>query len=89
MATIEISVETSRDSTYNRMKSAVQGAKGEFNGDSSAGSFEIPIKVGRIKGDYTLFDDKIVVDIRKKPFIVSNKMIEDALYKFMESTEEE
>ena len=89
MASFEIEVNTSKSSTYERMKTAVAQANGEFSGDENSGSFEIPVAVGRISGNYELHENRIAVDIRKKPFLVSMRMIEDALTGFIESEEEE
>ena len=89
MASFEIEVTSSKQDTFNRMESAVNEAKGEFHGNVDKGSFVIPVAVGKIKGTYELYDNYILVNIKKKPFLVSINMIEDALTGFIESEEEE
>ena len=89
MASFEIEVRAPKNVTFERMKKAVHESKGKFNGNEHSGSFEIPVAVGKIKGAYELFEDYILVEIKRKPILVSMNMIEDALTGFIESEEEE
>lgn len=88
MASFEIEVQAPKQTTFKRMELAVNEANGTFNGTMESGSFEIPVALGKIAGNYELYDDYILVDIKKKPFLVSLNMIEDALTGFIESEEE-
>ena len=89
MASFEIKTHASKQDTLNRMESAVNEVNGEFHGNVDKGSFVIRVAVGKIKGTYELYDSYILVNIKKKPFLGSIRMIEEALTGFIKSKEEE
>jgi hypothetical protein len=67
-----------------RMKSAITGKGGSFEGDKECGSFEGKSALGTIKGEYRSISDKeIEITIDDKPFIVSYSRIELEIKKYL------
>jgi len=65
-------------------KSAIKGAKGHLEGDTSSGTFNVPVGIGDIEGKYTIAGSVIKIEIVKKPLLVSNKAIEKKLRSYLE-----
>jgi hypothetical protein len=64
-------------------KSAIRGAKGNLEGDTSSGVFKVHVGIGDIEGKYTMSGSMIHIDIIKKPLLVTNKMIEKKLRSYL------
>ncbi len=86
MADITIPLQEEKNSIHKKMTKAVAKAKGKLEGNEDNGNFEIPVAVGTIKGEYTINEDALEVKVTKKPMLVSNKMIQEALEKFLTSS---
>jgi hypothetical protein len=75
------------DESLATVKKTMQKYKGIFEGNTSAGHFRIPIGIGEIHGDYTVEDEIMYINITKKPIVVSCKVIEQQIKKFMNPAE--
>lgn len=62
-----------------KMQSAIEGQGGSFNGDASAGTFQLSILVGTLSGSYTIAAQQINIRIDSKPIFVSCSQIESLL----------
>lgn len=61
----------------NKARQKVQGAGGTFNGNTSNGSFSVPIPiVGSVEGNYQINGQQVSINITKKPFVISCSAIE-------------
>lgn len=86
MADINIPISESKKEIHKKMIEAVAQAKGDLQGTDEEGTFEIPIALGTIKGKYWIKDGNLEVDVTDKPFLVSKKMIKQALTDFLEKS---
>jgi hypothetical protein len=68
-----------------KAKQAISGAGGNFQGDSTAGNFDVSTPLGDIRGSYTIQGPSIMVTITSKPFLVSCGMIEKQLRGYFEA----
>lgn len=66
------------DVLVNKMRSAIEGQGGQFNGDLSTGNFEVSI-VGTLAGSYIIAGQQIKISIDSKPIFVSCNQIENFL----------
>lgn len=80
---LDISFTQSSKELLAGAKSAITGAKGTFEGDTSSGAFKVPVGIGDIEGKYTIAESVIHIDITKKPILVTNKMIEKKLRSYL------
>jgi hypothetical protein len=62
-----------------KARQAISGAGGNFQGNESAGTFDVHTPLGDIRGSYTVEQQVIHVTIISKPFLVSCGMIESQL----------
>ena len=53
------------------LKAQVQNNGGTFNGDTSSGSFTVPVLGSDVEGTYTITGQDLNVIINKKPFFAS------------------
>jgi hypothetical protein len=60
-------------------KKAITDAGGSFNGNASAGNFEIGTPLGAISGSYVIQQSVIDVTISSKPLFISCDRIESQL----------
>lgn len=67
-----------------KAKEGITRAKGQFTGDSSLGSFQVPTPLGSIKGSYTISGSAITIQVQDKPMLLGCGRIEDELRKFMD-----
>ena len=72
-------------SLVDKAKAAILQAGGTMTGDNSEGVFFINSPVGKIEGKYLVEDQKLNIEITKKPFFVSNGMIEEKLGEYLKS----
>ncbi|HTR28578.1 MAG TPA: hypothetical protein VMH27_04880 [Puia sp.] len=61
---------------YTKIKTEIENAGGAINGDATAGSFSVPVLGSSIKGSYTLSGQDLVIQIDKKPALISCGQIE-------------
>ena len=65
----------------NIVKSKIENEGGSFTGDDSEGNFNLQTPVGAIEGNYMVNDNKLKIDITKKPMMLPCSMIESELKK--------
>jgi hypothetical protein len=68
-----------------KAQQAITGAGGSFQGDATAGNFEVSTPLGDIRGSYVIQQSVIMVTIASKPFLVSCGMIEKQLRGYFET----
>ena len=68
-----------------KAQQAIMNAGGSFNGDSSAGNFDVSTPLGDIRGSYVIQQQVIMVTISSKPFLVGCGIIEKQLRGYFES----
>lgn len=73
----------SPEELVSRAKQAIQHAGGTFDGDSAAGAFDLKTPLGTVKGNYTLQENAIQVQITQKPLLLSCARIEDELRNYL------
>jgi hypothetical protein len=59
------------------LKKEIQDHQGSFTGDTSSGSFDLPIAFGHVSGTYTIKENSLDVTITHRPPLVSCAEIED------------
>jgi hypothetical protein len=62
-----------------KARMAITNAGGNFQGNESAGNFDVSTPLGDIRGSYIIEQQMIHVVILSKPFLVSCGMIEKQL----------
>ena len=62
-----------------KARSAVQGQGGNFNGDETAGNFDLSVFGNTIKGSYTVSGQELNITITDKPFLIPCNTIEGFL----------
>jgi hypothetical protein len=65
------------DALVTTLKTQVQNNKGTFTGDSSSGSFSVPVLGSEVSGTYTIAGQQLSVEIDKKPFFASCDAIQN------------
>ena len=80
---IEIGSVKNKPELMEMAKKALAKHNGTLSGDEHAGSFDLPILIGHIKGNYTIEDNTFNLEITKKPLLVSYKRIEAELRKHL------
>jgi len=83
MGKIKLDLDGNVEELFSKMKQAVSDVDGELQGDENTGSFVIPVAIGKIEGTYILTEEGMEIDVTKKPFLVSNKMIKEKLEEFL------
>ena len=66
-----------------KVKEAVEANSGEFSGDDNSGKIKLNTPVGEIEASYKIDENKLTVDITKKPFFLSENMIKNELEKYL------
>lgn len=69
------------ETVFNKAKSVIESQGGVFNGDVSAGDFDITVFGNRIAGNYTVTGQNLNLTIHTKPFMIPCSMIESMLVK--------
>lgn len=62
-----------------KVQQQIQQQGGDFNGDTTSGSFSVKVFGSTIAGSYTVADSQINIAIDSKPFFVSCGQIESFL----------
>lgn len=62
-----------------KARTAVQGQGGNFNGDETAGNFDVNVFGNIIKGSYTVMGNELNIIIDSKPFLIPCSTIENFL----------
>lgn len=69
------------ESVLRKAKSAVESQGGRFEGDLSAGNFDVSVFGNTIAGSYTVMPQTLEIVIDSKPFLVPCSTIESFLTK--------
>ncbi|MCW3128393.1 MAG: hypothetical protein JWO03_4051 [Bacteroidetes bacterium] len=80
---IEIGAVKNKAELMEKAKTALAKHNGTLDGDEHSGSFDLPIMIGHIKGNYTITDNTFNLEITRKPLLVSYKRIEAELRKHL------
>lgn len=64
---------------YSKVKTAIQGQGGQFNGDDTGGSFDVSVFGNSIKGSYSVAGQDLDITIDSKPFLIPCSTIESFL----------
>lgn len=67
------------ETVLEKAKKAVQGQGGNFDGDTTAGAFDVSIFGNSIVGSYTVASQDLNIVIESKPFMVPCSAIESFL----------
>jgi hypothetical protein len=67
------------EETLNRAKSLMQSQGGTFEGDLSAGNFQVSVFGSTINGSYTVAGQDLAIIIENKPFLIPCSTIEEFL----------
>ena len=71
-------------SAVEKIKSAIIGSGGSFEGDRECGCFQGKSVIGLIKGEYrSISDTEVEITIGDKPFILPYKTIESRIKKYL------
>ena len=62
-----------------KVQQQIQQQGGNFNGDASAGSFDVKVLGSTIAGSYTVSGQQINIEINDKPFFIGCGQIEGFL----------
>lgn len=54
-----------------------------FIGDNNSGNFHIKSAIGNFKGNYNVKNAIITIELQKKPFLISSKIIENEIKKYL------
>jgi hypothetical protein len=81
MAQCNFSIQFSAtaDEVAEKARRQITAAGGNFQGNASAGNFEVSTPLGAIRGNYVIQQAVIHVTITAKPFLVSCGLIEKQL----------
>ena len=66
-----------------KARTALEKNNGKLTGDEHEGTFDLPIVIGHIKGNYTIDENTFHLEITHKPLLVSCKRIETELTKHL------
>ena len=89
MSTFQIDFPGTPGQFTNKAGSAIKDKGGIFEGNDAGGTFHIKTAAGAVEGTYkvltpgTTTPTPIAVTITKKPFLVSARLIEDAIKGFL------
>lgn len=74
-----IPISISGSQVSEKARTAIANAGGNFQGNESAGNFDVSTPLGDIRGSYIIDHQVVHVTIAAKPFLVSCGMIEKQL----------
>jgi len=73
-----IPISGSAEEMLAKAKKAVESQGGEFNGDTSSGTFHVKV-MGTIEGSYTVAGNELLINIANKPMFIPCGTIEGFL----------
>lgn len=73
--TFTIDIRIPATDVVSSVKNKVEAQGGNFNGDSAAGNFDVPLLGSRISGSYAVSGEQMTVNISDKPFFISCNQI--------------
>lgn len=80
---IHIGDVKNRKELMEKAQAAIVHHGGKLTGDEASGTFELPIVIGHINGNYTISEHTFNLEITHKPLLVSCRRIEDELTKYL------
>lgn len=80
---IHIGNVKNRKELMEKAQAAITHHGGKLTGDEVAGTFELPLIIGHINGNYTISEHTFDLEITHKPLLVSCKRIEEELTKYL------
>lgn len=80
MSQFTVNYQGDKSQLINKLKGMV-GSMGQVNGDENSGSFRGNTPLGGFEGSYRINGDEILVNIDKKPFLVSTDRIKEEFQK--------
>jgi hypothetical protein len=66
-----------------RARQAIQNVGGNFSGDPVSGTFELKTPLGTVKGNYSIRESAIRVQIVEKPLLLSCSRMEGVLRNYL------
>ena len=72
-----------RKELMDKAQAAITQHGGKLVGDETGGTFQLPIIIGHIEGNYTIDEHTFNLEIIHKPLLVSCKRIEEELGKYL------
>lgn len=78
-----IPITGSGSELVSQARTAIGKAGGNFNGDDTAGSFDISTMIGDVRGSYRVTDATLEIDITEKPMFLPCDMIESQLKEYL------
>lgn len=67
----------------NQIRKLAQEHDGQLNGDEKSGNFSLQI-FGSIEGNYSIEDNKLHLDITKKPMLIGCEMISSMIKQYLD-----
>lgn len=77
-----ITVEGDMTAAMEKIRGAVKGLGGSFDGDATSGTFSGQTPVGLIYGEYRISGSEVKITITKKPAFLPGGMIESKIREF-------
>jgi hypothetical protein len=77
MCHFDIPFTMTPEQLFEKLKSSIQNASGNIDGDDTGGSFRVLILGGNISGNYVIAGQVLTVTITHKPFLISCNQIRD------------
>ena len=77
MCSFSVAFKESPTEVVADLKKEILVHQGSFTGDTSSGSFDVPIPFGHVSGIYTMNDNSLIVTITHRPPLVNCAEIED------------
>lgn len=82
---IIVNYEKSIEKLLEKLHLMMANQEGELKGNKTSGDFFIKSVVGVFKGSYSVKQSIINIEIEKKPFLISKKLIEIEVKKFLDN----
>lgn len=79
----DIPFEGTPETILAKAKRAIEAGNGTMTGDDTAGSFSLPAGISKVKGEYSVENNKLKITVTDKPIYVSGDMIETILKKHL------
>lgn len=81
--TFSVEFAGSAEALAARVRQAITGGGGQFEGDAASGCFTIPSPMGQVQGHYQIAASSIEIELTKKPRAVPCRRIETMLAAFL------
>jgi len=81
--TLSIGFSGSKQELVSNAENAIKQIGGQFSGNDDMGVFRLPTIIGEVTGNYSLKESAILIEITKKPLMLSCGKIESELRKYL------